>query len=214
MEKQNYFRQALSDFAFDAAGGGAIRHLTDLGYTVRQIEAALDVPVPYKKIQQTVWERLLDRGVILLIKPGSNRKKERTVFIEERGKFGKKSFRRVTISDASKETDIHWVRRSLTPEQAADLSGFLSRKCPKNDSETAYLSCDFGIWQAADPKRYQRALTLLDARQREYVEGLPWPKKRVYHRLDPRMTEIAGKLVKEAAETFYFEAPGKKNEAQ
>ena len=36
-EKQNYFKQALSDFAFDAAAGRAIRHLVDVGYTSSQI---------------------------------------------------------------------------------------------------------------------------------------------------------------------------------
>jgi len=35
--KQEYFKKSLSDFTFDMASGGAIRHLADRGYTVEQI---------------------------------------------------------------------------------------------------------------------------------------------------------------------------------
>lgn len=35
--KEGYFEAALSDFAFDVAAGGAIRHLVDRGYSVGQI---------------------------------------------------------------------------------------------------------------------------------------------------------------------------------
>ena len=34
MSENRYFQKALSDFTYDAASGGAIRHLTDTGYTV------------------------------------------------------------------------------------------------------------------------------------------------------------------------------------
>ena len=62
--EQTYFQKALSDFVYDMASGGAIRHLADLGYTVRQIQEKLDFPTPYERIQRTVWKHLLDTGVI------------------------------------------------------------------------------------------------------------------------------------------------------
>lgn len=46
MAEQEYFKSALSDFTYEAASGGAIRHLADLGYTVKQISGQLSFPTP------------------------------------------------------------------------------------------------------------------------------------------------------------------------
>ena len=46
MGEQEYFKNALSNFMFEAASGGAIRHLADLGYTVKQISKKLEFPTP------------------------------------------------------------------------------------------------------------------------------------------------------------------------
>ena len=35
-KEQDYFNEALSNFMFDMASGGAIRHLADRGYRARQ----------------------------------------------------------------------------------------------------------------------------------------------------------------------------------
>ena len=41
MSNNKYFREALTDFAFDAAYGDSIRHLYDSGYTPAQIKEYL-----------------------------------------------------------------------------------------------------------------------------------------------------------------------------
>lgn len=41
MSNNKYFREALTDFAFDAAYGDSIRHLYDSGYTPAQIKEHL-----------------------------------------------------------------------------------------------------------------------------------------------------------------------------
>ena len=41
MSNNKYFREALTDFAFDAAYGDSIRHLHDSGYTPAQIKEHL-----------------------------------------------------------------------------------------------------------------------------------------------------------------------------
>ena len=41
MGENSYFREALSDFAFDAAYGDSIRHLHDSGFTPAQIREYL-----------------------------------------------------------------------------------------------------------------------------------------------------------------------------
>ena len=57
MAEQEYFKSALSDFTYEAASGGAIRHLADLGYTVKQISGQLSFPTPFARVQKTVWQR-------------------------------------------------------------------------------------------------------------------------------------------------------------
>ncbi len=208
MEERNYFQKALSDFAFDVAGGGAIRHLADRGFTAKQIAAELDFALPFAKIQTTIWDHLVKQKTILLEEPGSGAPAQKAVFVEERGKFGKKSFRRVAVSDEAGAKKICWIQK----EAARDPMGYLCEKRRENGRETAYLSCDFGVLQQKDAKQYRMLLGLLDERQREYLEGLPWIGRRVYHRLDARMWEIAGNMVLRNAYTgcFYFGGTGEK----
>lgn len=64
IKSQRYFQNALSDFTFDAAGGQAIRHLVNTGYTAEQILHQLDYPVPMTKIRQTITKYLLENGTL------------------------------------------------------------------------------------------------------------------------------------------------------
>ncbi|MCM1191942.1 MAG: hypothetical protein NC123_07650 [Butyrivibrio sp.] len=158
------FRRALSDFAFDVASGGAIRHLTDLGYTVKQIQETLDFPTPPARIQEAVWKRLVDSGVILLEEPGRPEPRETVRYVREYDSYGKASFRRVV------ETN------------------------PLPEAEGGFLTCEFGILRHTDPEKYRKVLAALEERQAEYIDGLPWPKRRVWHRADERMLEIGRRL--------------------
>ena len=56
MDRPGYFQTALSNFATDVACGGAIRHLTDLGYTLDQIVERLDYPASRAKVQKIMME--------------------------------------------------------------------------------------------------------------------------------------------------------------
>jgi len=60
------FNKALSNFINDAAVGGAIRHLADLGYSISQISDSLDYPLPKDKIASIIWEHFLNIGKISL----------------------------------------------------------------------------------------------------------------------------------------------------
>ena len=99
--EQTYFQRALSDFVFDMASGGAICHLTDLGYTVKQIQDKLDFPTPYERIQKAVWKHLLDTGVIVPQEQAEMR--EKVEYVREYDSYGKASFRRVTAPISSQE---------------------------------------------------------------------------------------------------------------
>lgn len=158
------FYRALSDFSFDVASGGAIRHLTDLGYTVKQIQERLDYPTPFVRIQEAVWKRLVETGVILLEEPRGQKPRERVNFVREYDSYGRASFRRVAEPDSRRE--------------AAGV----------------YLACGFGVLCRGDREKYERVLAALDGRQAEYIAGLPWPGRRVWHRADGRMLEIERRL--------------------
>jgi hypothetical protein len=55
MGDNKYFREALSDFAFDAAYGDSIRHLHDSGYTPEQIREYLNTEaLTVQRIQEVI----------------------------------------------------------------------------------------------------------------------------------------------------------------
>ena len=97
MAENDYFREALSGFTFEAAGGGAIRHLADLGCTVDEIEKQLLYPISHKKVQRTVWEHLVKKRIILLEEPGKSETPEKAEYVKEYDRYGKATFRRVVL---------------------------------------------------------------------------------------------------------------------
>ena len=214
MQEQSYFQKALADFTQEAASGGAIRHLADMGYTVKQIMERLDFPTPYERVQKAVWERLLCTGVILRKEPGSggpfSRKGDfspedgisgkKAVYVREYDRYGKASFRRVQ-EEEEEEKLIAW--KNDYPEAGADAPArFLAlvlEKRRENGESASYMSCDFGLTAYRNPEIFQEQLGALQERQREYLLGLPWERRRVYHKLDSRMTEILGRLLEAGA---------------
>lgn len=210
MSENSYFQNALSNFTHEVASGGAIRHLTDLGYTARQIEMRLDFPTPLERIQKEMWQHLVETEVILLEEPGS-RKREKTTYVREYDKFGKASFRRV-VETEGEEIAINWREKRVETENVHELQKLLKEKLDKNGKDFSYASCDFGLTAEKDPMRFQELLQILNREPREYVEGLPWKCKRVYHRLDDRMEEILLRLFgqKEYQGTCFFLKTGEK----
>lgn len=193
MEEWGYFQRALKDFTREAASGGAIRHLADLGYTVKQIAEQLDFPTPYEEVRRAVWEHYLKKGIILPEEPGSGRPREKAVYVREYDQFGKASFRRVTETEGGEAGAVErWKETSVDYGEgsAEELSALLRGKIGENGEAASYVSCDFGLMAETSPRRYQAALSSMGERQRQYVLGLPWERRRVYHRLDGRMTEI------------------------
>lgn len=193
MSEQDFFRNALSDFTYEAASGGAIRHLADLGYTVKQISEKLTYPTPYVRVQKTVWQQLLDTKVVLTEEPGSGKVRGKTEYAVERDKYGRTSYRLLTAhgEDAG---SIHWKERIYSRGTDGWLAEYLARMCDRNEEEGAYISCDFGLWSRREPEKLATAMQILNERQREYISGLPWENKVCYHRLDQRMREITVKL--------------------
>ena len=97
------FNKALGNFINDAAAGGAVRHLADLGYSISRIAEEIDYPVSKEKIAQFMWEHFLNIGKISLEEPQPVH--EKASFVKEQDEFGRISFRRVveTVDNSDKE---------------------------------------------------------------------------------------------------------------
>lgn len=54
----------MSDFVFDVASGGAIRHLADRGYSVDQIMEQLEFPTSRERVEKTVYRHLTETGML------------------------------------------------------------------------------------------------------------------------------------------------------
>ena len=192
MLEQSFLQNALANFTHEVASGGAIRHLTDLGYTVKQISERLDFPTPFERVQRQVWERLLETETILTEEPGSSHK-EKADYVREYDRYGRASFRRVV--EASPEIPVvHWRDLEIDSGQKEKTRSLLEKKIVENGETNSYAACEFGMLSKREPQRFQELLQALDERQSEYVKGLPWEAKRVYHRLDSRMMEIILRL--------------------
>lgn len=64
-ERPGYFENALSNFVHDMASGGAIRHLVDMGYSVDRIMEQLDYPTPRERVEKTVYQYMMESGMLL-----------------------------------------------------------------------------------------------------------------------------------------------------
>ena len=154
------FDQALSNFTFGMASRDMITHLADEGYSVRQIHDAADYPVSIERVAETVWEHYLETGVIRLDPPDAA-PAPRHDYVMDIGAYGRRSFRRVTLEEK--------------PESSPNLE---------------YIALDLGTIKKQTPENYQRLLDALDSRKRDYIDGLPWPDRTVWHIRNVQMNEI------------------------
>ncbi len=58
----------------------------------------------------------------------------------------------------------------------------------KERRELSYVPCDFGLMSK---EKLDSLYAVMDIKDREYLEGIPWPRKRVYHVENDRMKNIA-----------------------
>lgn len=199
-----FFKTALSNYATDAACGGAIRHLTDIGYTLEQIVDRLDYPAPKARVQKIMLEYLYESRMLLKEEPSGALLTTSGEFVQEQDAYGRRSMRRIGTA-GSGTRGIPWKEICYDPKQNGRLSAVLHEKCEENGETYSYISCRFG------------SLQCLNNRQREYLTGL-YPEGSgsetgiLYHRLNQRMREIITKLY-EAGEyqgTAYFLTTGEK----
>lgn len=225
MGQDQIFTTALSNFVTDAACGGAIRHLTDIGYTLDQIVDRLDYPAPRAKVQKIMMQYLYESRVLLREEPSKALFIIPEVYVQEQDAYGRRSIRKVCsdldsqqkLTSVPNSTSMSYCEQERKTQQLQEilwksiryvsgrgekLTVVLHRKCEENGERFSYVSCQFGNIQC------------LNSRQRSYLEGLCMDEPILYHRLDQRMREIISKLY-EAGEyhgTAYFVKTGERLE--
>ena len=65
----------------------------------------------------------------------------------------------------------------------------------KEPKKYKYVSCSFGLMSE---KELASIKSVLDKKDWEYISGIPWPRKTVYHGLTPRFASIYSRLDKKS----------------
>lgn len=169
--RQEYFEAALSNFVFDVASGGSIRHLVDRGYSVDQIIKELAFPTPRERVEKTVFQYMIETGILRLDCKEEGMKKQAVGTINK----------------------YQW-------------NSCLLEHIAKNGEENSYMRCPFGIWVKTDKNKLEQVISCLTTREQEYILGIRWENKIMYHKLNSRMLEIGVQLAIEAKfqVEFYF----------
>ncbi len=185
MEKrQRYFEEALCDFMHDAASGGAIRHLVDLGYSVEQMMQTLSYPTPRERVRRTVYRYMRESGQLLTDSDIAGGKYA-CAAPDKKGAERCSAFRKVRLQISNAES----------------VGRYLYEKIRENGAENVYFSCPFGIWFAQEhgdictDSNLRQRLSYLSRREQDYIIGIPWENRVMYHRLNDRMREIGRKLI-------------------
>ena len=176
----SYFQKALSNMVFETACGASIRYMAERGCTTRQIVEQLDYPMSFERVSRAVTDYFLEQGILRREPPEDTERKEIYTYVQEQGKFGKISYRRVLQSEEEENPQKEWKK-----EAAED---FLAKK--KEAGREVYVPCDFGLSERESGIQ----LSVLNERQQEFLSGICWEKRRMYYRLDSRMEEIIRKL--------------------
>ncbi|MDE7178376.1 MAG: hypothetical protein K2O59_11235 [Lachnospiraceae bacterium] len=164
MDETNYFQSALSSFVTDAACGGAVRHLADIGYTLDQIVERLDYPASRAKVQRIMMQYLYESHILLREEPSEELFAEKVQFVQEQDAYGRRSMRKISVdqngqnsvTNASDSTILSqkekaaqiraffWKESVYDRKRDGKLTELLHQKCEKNGVMYSYVSCPFG----------------------------------------------------------------------
>ena len=84
------------------------------------------------------------------------------------------------------------VKSKVTYEKVTDDYGRTSyRQVVTSETiDKEYVACDFGKMIYKDKADFEKKLENLSQKDREYLTGLPWPLKKVWHVKDERIQRI------------------------
>lgn len=100
-------------------------------------------------------------------------------------------------------TNLHTIQLNDMPQD--ELFSLLAQQVASNGEENSYVSCSFGFACKQASSKTVQALSMLTTREQDYLNGIEWEKKIMYHRLNRRMLEIGVQIAMWVDETsFYF----------
>lgn len=211
-DNTNYFKSALSNFATEVACGGAVRHLTDAGFSLDQMIDRLDYPTPRAKVQKLMMARLYETHVLLKEEPSLALFEPKQVYVQDQDAFGRRSMRKTsvdlfsqksmtdmpnmtTMTESDKMGRLKWRENIYTQHSGIKLTNVLHQKCEENGEKYSYVSCEFSyLNQCQGGLAEIETLQSLNNRQKEYLLGIDWELPVIYHRLNQRMREVIVKL--------------------
>lgn len=97
--------------------------------------------------------------------------------------------------------NLHIVQLDNMPQE--QLFSLLARLTVSNGEENSYVSCPFASCSHAENGMIQ-SLSMLTAREREYLHGIDWGGKLMYHRLNRRMLEIGVQIAQSTEGIRFF----------
>lgn len=161
MDEPSYFQSALSNFVTDAACGGAVRHLVDIGYTLDQIVDRLDYPAPRAKVQRIMMDYLYESRVLLKEEPSGELFAAKEVFVQEQDAFGRRSMRKIAVDQNSQRnmTTVTEYPIGNHEQESVSFGGDLSVGLQREKaSQTQGI-----LWKESvyDPKRNGKLTELL-----------------------------------------------------
>lgn len=124
------FNKALSNMTGEIAYKAAVRHLVDIGYSMKEIEKQLTYPVPFEKIRDCAYEYMRESGMILLEEPSKIPSVKRFDYVLEEGKYGQKTYKRVLLdeTETSKEEYIPVDFGLMSEEETESVRKLMSAK--------------------------------------------------------------------------------------
>ena len=179
-----YFEEALSNFVSDFNYGGAIRHLTDLGYSAASIKQKLKIPFDTARIQEVQYKHLLDTGML----------------ITEEQLLEKGAIYFVRLDEYPGDTQV--TQREYTSEYAAKV---LSEMMKEHDG-LVYMDFPFG--RMGEEKK-RRVLGCLSAADESIMNRIPWYPERTFLRADDAWIRLSTRLNGEGViySNYYFTDP-------
>jgi hypothetical protein len=163
MGENKYFREALKNFTYDSASGGAIEHLAGLGYLPQEIEKMLDFPTPYSQIREYYRNYLVKNKIIVEDKEELSAGRKSEYFVADYDSYGRKTFRRVVEYEKEAVTGTY-VSCDFGLRMRADQDKFAKFIEPLNDKQRMYIE---GI-----PWGENKVWHLMDSRMTEIINIL------------------------------------------
>lgn len=155
-----YFEDALSNFVQDFNYGGAIRHLTDLGYSAKAIRDKLKCPFDTVKIQEIQYRYLKEREILL---PEEK--------IAEKGGI------------YARDTEKLWEEAQITGKEygRAEAERILTEMLKERGDGSLYL--DFPYGRMGDAKK-EKVKNAMESPELELLLRIPWRPERVLLKAD------------------------------